>query len=261
MNTVEYERQKQLILERNSQNPIYRRLNKSVAQLKDVLDWTIDHIAVPFTWPTRYNEPGQEHIVFDEDKEKVTLDVQNNNYNLEELGRAELQDIVLGWIKHVRLVNEEQRQPTDFTPMAEYELWRVLEIKYNTFLEQLKHPFVRQTVGKDEIHLMVVLEINSPAYQRDLHNISLTDKLDSYSRTEEANNDDTVCADETVSQEMSNQVTGEAASGSRNDRSVLEDWRACVDELKENYVLANENFKYLGTLQEFLIVSRDERED
>lgn len=148
MNTVEYERQKHLILERNSQNPIYRRLNRSVEQFRDVLEWTIDHIAVPFTWPTRFNEPGQENIVFDEDKVKVTLDVQNNNYKLEELGRAELQDIVLGWTKHVRTVSEEQRQPTDFTPMAEFELWRVLEIKYNTFLEQLKHPFVRETIGK-----------------------------------------------------------------------------------------------------------------
>lgn len=37
--------------------------------------------------------------------------------------------------------------------------------------------------------------------------------------------------------------------------SLGEQWKACVDEMRENYVVANENYKYLGTLQEFLLVS------
>lgn len=157
MNTAEYERQKGLIVARNLQNPIYRRLFAAVEQLDEVLEWTIDHIALPFTWPTLYNAPGQEHIVFDEDKVKVTLDVQNNNCDLAELGRAELQDIVLGWIRHIRMsFSEEQRQPVDFTPMAEYEMWRTLEIKYNTFLELLKHPFVRESIGKRYLFRLLV---------------------------------------------------------------------------------------------------------
>lgn len=34
-----------------------------------------------------------------------------------------------------------------------------------------------------------------------------------------------------------------------------EEWTVTVQGLRENYVLANENYKYLGTLQEFLLVS------
>lgn len=33
------------------------------------------------------------------------------------------------------------------------------------------------------------------------------------------------------------------------------EWAACVDGLRESYLLADENYKYLGTLQEFLMVS------
>lgn len=148
MNNPEFvERQKQLVVQRNHQNPIYCRFNRSVANLMESLEWTIDHIELPFTWPTVYNEEGQEHIVFDEDKVKVTIDVQTCKPDA--LGVAQLEDIVKGWIRHVKTTVQglQEQQPEDFTPMAEYELWRIRETEFNTFQEQLKHPFVRDTIG------------------------------------------------------------------------------------------------------------------
>lgn len=35
---------------------------------------------------------------------------------------------------------------------------------------------------------------------------------------------------------------------------ILDQWTPCLIELKENYGQSNENYKYLGTLQDFLIV-------
>lgn len=155
LNNADYvERQRHLIRERNSQRPIYNQLNKNVANLGDVLQWTVNHIELPFTWPTQFNDDGQEHIVFEEDKVKVPVDVQT--CKVEELGRRQVEDIVHGWIKHLKgTVKElqERQAVDDFTPMAEYELWREREIKYNTLLEQLKHPFVRQTIGNEMIFL------------------------------------------------------------------------------------------------------------
>lgn len=151
-NNAEYvERQKHLIREQNRQNAIYTRLNRNVAHLKDTLDWTIDHIQLPFTWPTQYNEEGQEGILFEEDKVKVAVDLQN--YKLDDLGKVQLQDIVLGWIKHLRAMDKElqERQPVDFTPMAEYELWSIRETKYNTLLEQMKHSIVKDTIGNIDV--------------------------------------------------------------------------------------------------------------
>lgn len=166
--SVEYvDRQKHLIRERNRPNAIYSRLNANVSHLMATLDWTIDHIELPFTWPTQYNEAGQEHIRFDEDKVKVAVDVHSGT--LEELGREQLQDIVSGWISHLKATDKalQERQPVDFTPMAEHELWRVRESQYNTLLEQLKHPFVTRTIGNIPVTIIVVvmvvvhLQINS----------------------------------------------------------------------------------------------------
>lgn len=152
MNNVEFvERQRQSVQEQNSQNPIYCRLNRNVSELVETLNWTINHIELPFTWPTQFNDDGQEHIVFDEDKVKVSVDV--DNCKMDDLGLVQLHDIVTGWIKYLRATTRdlEERQPVDFTPMAEYELWRDRETKYNTLLEQLKHPFVRQTIGNPNV--------------------------------------------------------------------------------------------------------------
>lgn len=151
LNNAEYvDRQRHSIRERNVQNPIYNRLNEIVESLADGLQWTVTHIELAFTWPTQYNEEGgQGDIVFEEDKVKVAVDVQN--YKIEDLGRQHVEDIVQGWIKHLRSTVTElhERQAVDFTPMAEYELWRVRETRYNTLLEQVKHPFVRETIGNN----------------------------------------------------------------------------------------------------------------
>lgn len=154
------ERQKQLVMEKNRQNPIYSRLNRSVANLMGSLDWTVDHIELPFTWPTMYNQEGQEHIVFEEDKVKVNIHVHTCTPDV--LGVAQLEDIVKGWIRHVKTTVKElqERQPHDFTPMAEYELWRIRETEYNIFQEQLKHPFVRDTIGNIRCY---GFQINLPA--------------------------------------------------------------------------------------------------
>lgn len=153
-NAEHVEHQKHLIRQRNLRNPIYHRLNENVlSNLEETLQWTISHIELPFTWPTEYNDDGQEHIVFDEDKVKVTVDVQS--YQMDDMGRVQLQDIVNGWIKHLKSTIRElqERQPNDFTPMAEYELWRTRETKYNILLEQLKHPFVSETIGNCSVRL------------------------------------------------------------------------------------------------------------
>lgn len=147
-NSCEYDdRQKGLVLQRNSKKQIYGRLNSCVANFVAALDFAVDHTELPFTWPTQYNEADQEHIVFDEDKVKVVVDVEH--YKIEDWGKQQLQDIVQGWIGHLQTTLKElrDRKPTDFTPMAEYELWRIRENKYNTLLEQLKYPLVIETIG------------------------------------------------------------------------------------------------------------------
>ena len=61
------EHQKQVFQERNAQNPIYNRLGRNVSNLGRILDWTVDHIELPFTWPTRYTEEGEERTVTEEE--------------------------------------------------------------------------------------------------------------------------------------------------------------------------------------------------
>lgn len=71
-----------------------------------------------------------------------------------------------------------------------------------------------------------------------------------------------VClADKLASYTGSNTIEGDgdgsqdAAAAAKTGAALAEEWTTCVEGLKESYVLANENFKYLGTIQEFLVVS------
>lgn len=76
------------------------------------------------------------------------------------------------------------------------------------------------------------------------------DKLGSYSESdavEQGDNNDGTAADATPA--------SAAVIPSGTAAPLVEEWEACVRGLNENYVLANENYKYLGTLQEFLLVS------
>lgn len=72
-----------------------------------------------------------------------------------------------------------------------------------------------------------------------------------------------VClADKLASYTGSNTIEGDgsqdAAAAAKPAAALDEEWTTCVEGLKESYVLANKNFKYLGTIQEFLVVSGGE---
>jgi dynein heavy chain, axonemal len=40
-----------------------------------------------------------------------------------------------------------EKEPEDFTPMAEYEMWLDGESEFNKLLEQLRTPFVEKIIG------------------------------------------------------------------------------------------------------------------
>lgn len=220
-------RQEQIV-RRNVHKPIYHRLNKNMECLENVINWTVEHIDLTFTWPTQYNEEGQEHISFEEDKVKVSVSVAT--FDPDVLGEQQLQDIHSGWIKHLKSAIKElqDQSPRDFTPMAEFELWRMRETQYNTLLEQMKHPFVGQITGmlcKESMQIDGLIQFLS----------SRTDKLASFTRTVVVQDD--------------------SGTGSRAEESKLDvQWQECEITLKRNFALANENYKYLSTIQEFLKV-------
>ena len=156
----------------------------------------------------------------------------------------QLMEIVSGWVRYLRssLKELQEQQPENFTPIAEFELWRVRETRYNVLLEQLKHPFVTETIGTSpfRIHLHATFhQINSRSLAHPpltYFNIFRTGKLSRCSG--------------------SNAVQGDSPEDIATAvAALLDTWTACVAGLRDSYVLANENYKYLGTLQEFLVVS------
>lgn len=76
--------------------------------------------------------------------------------------------------------------------------------------------------------------------------IKFADKLVSYSGS-----------NVTVNVEVEEGAEGALDAAISTAATLTNEWKSCVDELRESYLLADENYKYLGTLQEFLLVSRD----
>ncbi|XP_055909296.1 LOW QUALITY PROTEIN: dynein axonemal heavy chain 10 [Eupeodes corollae] len=113
-----------------------------VHELFSEVNWTIDHIVWSFDLPTAYNAPGQEDIEFEESKKKITVDTQN--VLLSSLTQNQLEDIVHGWMYHVKkqLKELKEKQLEEFTPMAEYKLWYLREMETYSILEELKTDFV-----------------------------------------------------------------------------------------------------------------------
>ncbi|XP_058811885.1 dynein axonemal heavy chain 10 isoform X1 [Topomyia yanbarensis] len=126
------------------QGPMKENLNQNLERFIEVLDWTMSHVRYDFGMPTQYNAPGQENITIDEDKFKVKVDI--NRTTVEDLTTLQQEEIVEGWSIYIRKVLREsmEREPDEYTPMAEYNLWLVRELEYNSIIEQLKSPFVIQ---------------------------------------------------------------------------------------------------------------------
>ncbi|XP_055618804.1 dynein axonemal heavy chain 10 isoform X2 [Toxorhynchites rutilus septentrionalis] len=124
--------------------PMKENLNQSLVRFIDVLDWTIEHVRYDFGMPTQYNAPGQEYITADEDKFKIKVDIKKTT--VEDLTTQQQEEIVEGWSIYIRKVLREsmEREPEEYTPMAEYNLWLARELEYNSIIEQLKSPFVIQ---------------------------------------------------------------------------------------------------------------------
>lgn len=53
-----------------------------------------------FNLPIAYNAPGQEHIVDDDDKEKVSIDPKT--VDVKECTKIQVEDIVKGWIRYIK---------------------------------------------------------------------------------------------------------------------------------------------------------------
>lgn len=125
------------------------------------VDWTINHIVRAFNLPTAYNAPGQEDIQFEEGKKKIAIDpkvADVSGYTLQQL-----EDVVDGWMYFLNGVLKGLRelvggciissqtqlykwiispqQLTEFTPIAEYNLWYTREKELYSILEQLKTQF------------------------------------------------------------------------------------------------------------------------
>lgn len=105
---------------------------------------TKSHVSLSFNLPTAYNAPGQDKISDEDDKEKVLVDPKTANIN--DLTQKQLEDIVNGWIRYGRKQIQmfKEKEPEDFTPMAEYTYWVEVESELNSILEQLRLEFVAQ---------------------------------------------------------------------------------------------------------------------
>uniref|UniRef100_A0A182Q9M3 Dynein heavy chain tail domain-containing protein n=1 Tax=Anopheles farauti TaxID=69004 RepID=A0A182Q9M3_9DIPT len=126
------------------ESPMKQNLEANLEKFIDTLQWTIDHVECTFGLPTQYNAPHQENITVDEDKFKIKVDIGKTA--IEDLTTLQLEEIVEGWSIYIGKVLREsnEREPTDSTPMAEYNLWVERELQYNSIIEQLKAPFVIQ---------------------------------------------------------------------------------------------------------------------
>uniref|UniRef100_A0A8W7PMI7 AAA+ ATPase domain-containing protein n=1 Tax=Anopheles coluzzii TaxID=1518534 RepID=A0A8W7PMI7_ANOCL len=126
------------------ESPMKQNLEANLEKFIDTLQWTIDHVECAFGLPTQYNAPHQENITVDEDKFKIKVDIGKTS--IEELTTLQLEEIVEGWSIYIGKVLREsnEKEPTDCTPMAEYNLWVERELQYNSIIEQLKAPFVIQ---------------------------------------------------------------------------------------------------------------------
>uniref|UniRef100_A0A182Y3M8 Dynein heavy chain tail domain-containing protein n=1 Tax=Anopheles stephensi TaxID=30069 RepID=A0A182Y3M8_ANOST len=126
------------------ESPMKQNLEANLEKFIDTLQWTIDHVECAFGLPTQYNAPNQENITVDEDKFKIKVDIGKTA--IEDLTTLQLEEIVEGWSIYIGKVLREssEREPTDCTPMAEYNLWIERELQFNSIVEQLKAPFVIQ---------------------------------------------------------------------------------------------------------------------
>uniref|UniRef100_A0A182NRZ8 AAA+ ATPase domain-containing protein n=1 Tax=Anopheles dirus TaxID=7168 RepID=A0A182NRZ8_9DIPT len=126
------------------ESPMKKNLEANLEKFIDTLQWTIDHVECAFGLPTQYNAPNQENITVDEDKFKIKVDIGKTA--IEDLTTLQLEEIVEGWTIYIGKVLREanEREPTDSTPMAEYNLWVERELQFNSIIEQLKAPFVIQ---------------------------------------------------------------------------------------------------------------------
>lgn len=61
-----------------------------------------------------------------------------------------MEDIVNGWIRYGRKQIQmfKEKEPDDFTPMAEYAYWVEVESELNSIIEQLRLEFVAQYLTK-----------------------------------------------------------------------------------------------------------------
>lgn len=61
---------------------------------------TINNDVTPFKLPTAYNLPKQDHIIDEDDKDKVHIDPKNANAN--DYTLVQLEDVVKGWMRYIK---------------------------------------------------------------------------------------------------------------------------------------------------------------
>uniref|UniRef100_A0A336KIK9 CSON011062 protein n=1 Tax=Culicoides sonorensis TaxID=179676 RepID=A0A336KIK9_CULSO len=118
------------------------------------VDWTIDHVVCAFTLPTQYNAPGQEYIKDDEEKVKIKLDPKK--VQIDELTQLQMEEIVMGWVKYLNKVLQANtdKEPDEFTPLAEYTRWTDWEQESSNLLEQIHSSFVKTMIDKIKDSIM-----------------------------------------------------------------------------------------------------------
>ncbi|CAD7085087.1 unnamed protein product [Hermetia illucens] len=122
--------------------PMQAQLHKNMEKFIEGIDWTMSHIVWAFNLPTAYFAPGQEDIQFEDAKIRIAIDPKKAK--LEEFSNQQLEDVANGWRTHIRRILKDfkDKQPEEFTPMAEFKLWRDQELEMYSILEQLKTSFV-----------------------------------------------------------------------------------------------------------------------
>lgn len=127
--------------------PIKDGIKENVHKLINSIDWTISHLVDSVNIPAIYTASDQEHIG-DDRKIKVTID--SNKLNPEELEVEQLKEIVDGWLKYIskQLINIKEREPEEFTPLAEHQYWLACESELNGIVEQMKNEIVIKTLDK-----------------------------------------------------------------------------------------------------------------
>lgn len=84
-----------------------------------------------------------------EDDERDKQNVPSNIETITSLTNAQLEELTKEWMLSMQklLLMYKHRDPTDDSPISEFELWQTQETEFKNMLENMRHPFVADVQG------------------------------------------------------------------------------------------------------------------